>query len=99
MDYPPTRKDPHDRKARYLREVFRALAPATRVSPGEMLIVDKGGQAEAWAVVAAEYEALFGEPSSAGALERILSTCCSEEGEPSASSAEQQLGKRLRRPG
>lgn len=64
-------------KARQLRALYRQRQPAVRWH-GDKMIIDQAQQAEQWRIVRAGFERLYGRPSIAGELERILTTVWTE---------------------
>lgn len=78
MELIPSPADDYLTKARYLRKIYRETAPSTITTERLHLIVNQAEQHERWEILRAEYEFLFGEPSRAGALERITTDAYSE---------------------
>ena len=62
----------HERKARELRSFYRRHQPRMLKSPRGFTYVDQADQDRKWRMVCTEYQRLFGEPSTDGTMERML---------------------------
>lgn len=72
---------PNEDKHRHLRALYRQHdGGLVRHAPGKVSI-DAAQQAECRRILEAEYERLYGEPTSGGALEEILATAWAEADE------------------